>query len=60
MEQVIADRASDESFSLRLDDLDLEGLTLVELSEEVRGHPENLASSKICCCCVSTILPTLA
>lgn len=42
------------SETIALDDLDLESLTLVELNEEVRGHPENLASSKMCCCCVST------
>ena len=44
---------------IELEGLELDGLDFVELSEESRGHPENLASSKMCCCCVSTILPTV-
>lgn len=44
---------------LELDDLDLQDILPIELSEETKGHPENLASTKWCCCCISS-LPTLA
>jgi len=46
-----------DELSLALEDLNIEDLLPVELNEEAMGHPENLASTKWCCCCISS-LPT--
>ena len=55
----MSQKLNSDDLSLELEDLDIEGLIPVELSEEAKGHPENLASTKWCCCCISS-LPTLA
>ncbi len=48
-----------EKIELDLSDIQIEDIVPVELGEDVKGHPENLASTKWCCCCISS-LPTLS
>lgn len=50
-------KSVDEALTAALQDLDIEELLPVELNVDAMGHPENLASTKWCCCCIST-LPT--
>lgn len=56
-ENDIALQSVDQALTAALQDLDIEELLPVELNVDATGHPENLASSKWCCCCVS-VLPT--
>jgi hypothetical protein len=43
-----------QELSLSLDDIQIEEIVPVELSEDTKGHPENLASSSFNCTSVSS------
>lgn len=43
------DSKSEKELSLHLDDLQVEEIVPVELNEEAKGHPENLASTVFNC-----------
>ncbi|HEY2322307.1 MAG TPA: hypothetical protein VGJ82_05515 [Thermoanaerobaculia bacterium] len=43
-----------QELSLSLDDIQIEEIIPVELSEDTKGHPENLASSSFNCTSVSS------